>query len=45
MYRVSLYVRVIILYVKFWNEKIQSYDHGISTGKRSRNEALVKINE
>lgn len=45
MHRFSLYMRGKVFYVKFWNEEIQNYDHGVSTGKRSRNEALVKVNE
>jgi integrase len=45
MRRFSLYLRGKVFYVKFWNEEIQNYDHGISTGKRSRNEALMKVNE
>ena len=45
MRRFSLYLRGKVYYAKFWNTEIQGYDHGISTGKRSKNEALLKVNE
>ena len=45
MRRFSIYLRGKVYYVKFWNSEIQDYDHGISTGKRSKNEALLKVNE
>lgn len=45
MRRFSIYLRDKVYYVKFWNSEIKDYDYGISTGKRSKNEALLKVNE
>ena len=45
MRRFCLFKRGNIFYVKFWNAEIQKYDSAVSTGKRSRNEALAKVNQ
>jgi len=45
MRRFCLFQRGSTFYVKFWNKDLQKYDTAISTGKRSRNEALAKIQE